>query len=708
MAAASEPTGIAEWRKARRRAAIALLAVILLAAGLRLYRLDEQSIWADEWPNVAHLDAPDALSYVRLIQLMYPEQAHACLYYFAQYWWARAAGGSLAGLRLLPVATSLATVPLLFLLVSLLFGRGPGLIAALFFALSPQHIWHAQEIRPYALLTPLVCVALYGFLRGLRGDGRRWWALSLCANALLPWVHLFALLAVGVQGIHLMLCGTGRWRRVVAWAAIQAALLAPFAWWMHTLPYTNEHPSIFHSVSGVLLDVIGDDVVSFHADLLPPWKTVPRENLPAAARAWLTVRPACDYLLLAASCAAACWLALRPRTRGRPGLLLFLLLACPGLVLGVLTFATHRPFLSPMYTMYNTVALYAAFGGMLTGLRRGGARIAATAALAALYGYQLLITLPEVTRTDWGSATRAIREQGTRDDLVLEFEYLFPVACAEYYLEGSGLKFRRVPAPQAACAEIAEYFSASSGRECAKARSAWLLYEQAFLSWLFPEADVAAQLRGALAPLGLECGERFFPGHRGLMLLRVQQGDSPTNAPPGAVPPLEPVPFGDILREIRPRAALDGPAHADIAALRRVIACWPPLNRCIAAAQVTDLAAAGAFGLAEGLAGRILGRNPGFGLGYLALALAHAGEGRDQAARDAASRAFELHAGLEGLTGRYFAMLLDENDPAAALRLVEETSLCHAFFAGAMRAVCAARTAPEVTEGKAAAGAGST
>lgn len=150
MAAASEPTGIAEWRKARRRAAIALLAVILLAAGLRLYRLDEQSIWADEWPNVAHLDAPDALSYVRLIQLMYPEQAHACLYYFAQYWWARAAGGSLAGLRLLPVATSLATVPLLFLLVSLLFGRGPGLIAALFFALSPQHIWHAQEIRPYA------------------------------------------------------------------------------------------------------------------------------------------------------------------------------------------------------------------------------------------------------------------------------------------------------------------------------------------------------------------------------------------------------------------------------------------------------------------------------------------------------------------------------------------------------------------------------
>lgn len=712
MAVSSQQTDFAMWRRARPSAAVVLVVIVLLGAGLRLYRIEDQSVWADEWPNVAYLDAPDALTYVRLIQLMYPEQAQGCLYYFMQYWWAHAAGDSLFVLRLLPVLISLATIPLVYLPAALLYGRGAGLIAALCFALSPQHVWHAQEIRPYVLLTPLVCAALYGLLRGLRGDGRKWWAVNLIANAILPWVHLFALLAIGVQGLYLMLCAKARWRRALAWGAIQAILLIPFAWWMQRLPYTNEHPSLFHSVSGVLLDVVGDDVVSFHTDLLPPWKTMPRESLPERTRALLTVRPVCDCLLLAASCLAAFWLLRRTQARhrdgaqdaaprveyGNPALLLLLLLAVPGLALGALTFATQRPFLSPMYTMYNTIALYAAFGGMIAGLGRRRARIAGVTALAALYGYQLMVTLPEVTRTDWAAAAREIRAQGTAQDLVLEFEYLFPVACAEYYLEDNGLGFRRVPTLQAACEAAAGYFSGSPHDQAAKPRSVWLMYEQAFLTWLFPETDAATAVREALAPLGLECGERFFTGHRGLRLLRIQQGATSTKKDIGPVPLLGPVAFEDILGEMRARETLDGPDEARIAALRRVIAYWPPLNKCIFVTQAMDLIAAGEFDLAEGFTEVILERHPDFGLAHLALALARAGEGKDQAAREAVQRAFVLHPGLDSLIGPHFEAILGANGQTAAQLFMPEAGLAHTFLGAAMKAVYGARLSRAATE----------
>lgn len=179
---------------------LALFLIVVLGVMLRTYRLVDQSIWLDEWPSVANLNAADAMTYVGLIEIMYPEQAHAPLYYLLQYYWARWVGSSVPMLRLLPVILGMSAVPLIYVLGKYLYGSAVGLVAALCLALSPQHIWHAQEIRTYELVTPIAIVSIYAMFRALRDRNWKWWCLNALANTLLVWTHIFAVLLIPVEG----------------------------------------------------------------------------------------------------------------------------------------------------------------------------------------------------------------------------------------------------------------------------------------------------------------------------------------------------------------------------------------------------------------------------------------------------------------------------------------------------------------------------
>ena len=88
-------------------------------------------------------------------------------------------------LRLLPVALAVSAVPLLYGFVRHLCGEKAGLLAALCLALSPQHIWYAQELRPYELVTPLAVISVWSFMRAYRGGSPVWWVVNLISNTLL-------------------------------------------------------------------------------------------------------------------------------------------------------------------------------------------------------------------------------------------------------------------------------------------------------------------------------------------------------------------------------------------------------------------------------------------------------------------------------------------------------------------------------------------
>ena len=683
-----------------------LCLVLVLAAALRFYRLADQSIWLDEWPNVAHLSAPNPLAYVRLIQIMYPEQAHAPLYYFLQYFWAHLVGTSLVALRCLPVVLGLAGVPMAYLLGSYMYNRTAGLVAALCLALSPQHIWHAQEIRPYVLLTPLAIVSVYALLRALREHRKRWWAVNLLANCLMAWTHLFAVLLLVVEGAFLLLHVRRQFRHAALWAGLHVVFMIPWLLWLVKLPYSNEHPSVFHSVRRVFEDVLADDIVSRHTEILPSWKTHSPDELPPARRGLLSARTKFDTTLLAVLCGVALWLAAQALApllglgRAPPGdasgdeadnaAILLLLLALPGLGLGILTLAMRQPFLSPMYTMYNTAALYVGVGGMVASLGNRARRTLTVTAVALLYVYQLAITLPDVTRTDWRAGAQYIAANGSPNDLVLDFEYFWPVDCLGYYLAETGVAVRRVTSLQAACDDALVFLSEGPAPPAGlpPERSVWLAVESAFLYWLFPDYNVFRDLEPDLRARGLACTFKEFPGHRNLVVVRIQPTVALVPEALGTpVKPLRAIDHEAILAELGAPSLRGAERDEALAIVRRQVAYWPPLNKFAFAMHAFDLVQAGHFELAEAMASVIVERYPAFGLGHYALALALAAQRRHQDANEAFEDAVNAHMGLHGLVGPFWAALEQARDPKRTRAEVMKLRTMSFIFADAMDVV---------------------
>jgi 4-amino-4-deoxy-L-arabinose transferase-like glycosyltransferase len=181
-----------------------LLAITILALGLRLYRLDNQSLWYDEGFSV-YLAGMD----VGEITARTAADIQPPLYYYLLHGWIQLFGDSEWALRALSVLFGVLTVPLIYGVARLLFrSRLAGLLAALFAAVSPLHVWYGQEVRMYTLLTFLCLLSSFFLLLAVR-EKRRWaipilWAAYTAANVAALYTHYFALFVLAFQAVYIL------------------------------------------------------------------------------------------------------------------------------------------------------------------------------------------------------------------------------------------------------------------------------------------------------------------------------------------------------------------------------------------------------------------------------------------------------------------------------------------------------------------------
>ena len=118
--------------------------------------------------------------------------------------------------------------------------RRAGLVLAALIAVNPMLIWYSQEARSYALLVFFGALATFFFVRALdtgRGRDLACWAL---ASALALCSHYFAVFAVAIEALWLIVALRWRWRAVLpAVAAVGAAGLA-------LLPLANSQTNPTH------------------------------------------------------------------------------------------------------------------------------------------------------------------------------------------------------------------------------------------------------------------------------------------------------------------------------------------------------------------------------------------------------------------------------------------------------------------------------
>lgn len=215
---------------------LTLILVLLLALGLRFYRLDAQSLWSDEG-NSARL----AERSLALITAASAADIHPPLYYYLLHFWAQLWGTSGFALRALSALAGLTLVALIFLIGQALFGRGVGLVAAALAAVNPFQVYYSQEARMYMLAAMLGAASTFCFVRWLKARetqqaGPGWAAATALLTVAGLYTHYAYPVIPAAQTAALLIWlweqGEKRVRTALAWAGILAAALALYLPWL--------------------------------------------------------------------------------------------------------------------------------------------------------------------------------------------------------------------------------------------------------------------------------------------------------------------------------------------------------------------------------------------------------------------------------------------------------------------------------------------
>jgi mannosyltransferase len=241
-----------ELRNEQRLLWAGLLLVLLLAAALRFYRLDGQSLWADEGNSVA-------LAGRSLAEITYGAayDIHPPLYYYLLHFWVCPFGTSEFAVRSLSAVIGTLLVGLTFLLGRCLFDSRVGLVAAFLSAISPFPIYDSQEARMYILLAALSALSIYFLLKFMEAEavdtGRQqslflWAGFYILATVLALYTHYSFPFILLVENLVYVLWlnaearrGGGRGRRrglvlgrALRWVALQLAVVLFLLPWLPT------------------------------------------------------------------------------------------------------------------------------------------------------------------------------------------------------------------------------------------------------------------------------------------------------------------------------------------------------------------------------------------------------------------------------------------------------------------------------------------
>lgn len=413
---------------------LAVMAVTIAAFALRAVSLERQSLWYDEGVS-AYLTT---LSWDELTRWT-ADDIQPPLYYYLLKLWCTAAGRSEGALRWPSVLFSTLTVPLAALLGRRMFSRRAGLLAGLFFAVSPLYIWYAQEARNYAMLmflTLLSSTLLY--TAWVKEEGRPawgvWLAYALAAGTAL-YTHYFAWFMLAFHGLFILWV----WRMerrpaktllppAGSWALVGVSFLPwlPFlltryrvdeSYWAGTLKVGEALRKI--AISFTLGETVLEDI------------------------GW---RLALGFLVLTAICIVTLIIAGGNHKHLASFLLLYLIVP----VAGVIALALRSPKFTPRYVMPSSAALWLVFAGGAEAFWRRRLRVGRAFSIAltiiafvcilyplagCAYSDRNLYTDPAFTKADFRGAARYLAShRGDDEAVILISGHMYPVF--DYYLPG--------------------------------------------------------------------------------------------------------------------------------------------------------------------------------------------------------------------------------------------------------------------------------
>lgn len=225
-------------------AAVGLFGIVLLGAGLRTYKLGDESLWNDElesWRESSFGSLGEVLEQGVLPDTHPP--AFQVILYGVEHWW----GDSEAQLRFPSAISGIISILLVYMIGRRFFGTQEGLIAALFMSVMWAPVSYSQEARNYALVTLLSLVASCFWIeiattmsadQPVKAGSWIGFALGGTASA---YTHYFGLLLFVLQTAVLLAMAAFRRRYLFQALASFGGFLLVFAPWIPSMVEQSTH-----------------------------------------------------------------------------------------------------------------------------------------------------------------------------------------------------------------------------------------------------------------------------------------------------------------------------------------------------------------------------------------------------------------------------------------------------------------------------------
>lgn len=373
-------------RVGRTGAIVTLL--MLIGAGLRLFRLDE-SFWLDEVLTMDYARRSPA----QLLMTAWPP-----LYRVLMHFWLNAAGTGEAIARTPSALASIASIPLMYAAGRRLLDRRDAIIATIFLTLSAHQIYYAQEARYYGLLLLFLLLSFYGYLRVREGAGSRWVAAHTLASLAAVETHYFAVLSLGAQLVHSVL---HRRRGPAATAAIGPAVAI--------LAFGGRLTLFRLFEEGGARDPM---------EWIPPAGMAKLFAVPALLMGWGNGTFAVGGALLLLLAATVVAFRTRPAEREREALsLLWLSLLLP-LLVPFLVSLLYRPMFIARYLIGASPALYLLAAWTLDRLRPMALSVAAVALCLGLSVHGIVRYYSTPQKPQWRDAALLLDREARAGDLI--------------------------------------------------------------------------------------------------------------------------------------------------------------------------------------------------------------------------------------------------------------------------------------------------
>lgn len=178
-------------------------------------------MWYDE---IATLTAVKR-SWPSLADLLRDEDVVHATYYSLMHLWMDVVPYSPFTLRLPSVVAVALTAVVLVKIAELQWGLIPGVVAGLTFVAIPRAQWMALEARSFALATFAITLAVYLFIRAVKGGRRRHWVIYGAALAVAICLFIYNALVVPVLVVVALVSHLSRNQRLHFWLSTLAAVV---------------------------------------------------------------------------------------------------------------------------------------------------------------------------------------------------------------------------------------------------------------------------------------------------------------------------------------------------------------------------------------------------------------------------------------------------------------------------------------------------